>query len=611
MRKFVGKFILLILLLNAGVINIAKAQLQSEEQQGVMYYNNREYEKAVAVFEPLFNRNPSQFNYLYYVNSLFELKDFDKAEKAIKKLKKNSPGDLRYEVDMGYLLILQGETAKGRKIYDNCLKNLPADKNQIYNLSYAFNSRRETDYTLRTYQRGRELLKDPTGFAFELAYMHEALGNSEQMIEEYLNLLLSSPQQMSMVQNRLQTWLSDDPENTRNETYHSILLKKSQENPDIILYNEMLLWHAIQQKDFPFAFLQAKALDRRFNESGKRIFDLAALSASNLNYQTAIECYKYLIKKNSNSELVSQSQVELTNTEFKQYQQSFAKDPKQLLQLETSYTNLITNYGKSSFTIPLILNLSHLQTFYLQKHSEAIELLNEAIAIPNLPSNELAECKIQLADIYLYTGEQWEATLLYSQVEKAFKNEPLGHEAKFRNARLSYYIGEFEWANAQLDILKAATSKLISNDALELSLIITDNIEEDSNYIPLTMFAHADLLLYQGETIKCLQTLDSIQLMFPTHPINDDILYKKAALFVKEGKYTEAEVHYNKIIENYSFELLADDAVFDLASLFQHQLANNAKAMELYQKILTQYPGSLYVVEARKQFRLLRNDQVN
>lgn len=611
MNRFISKLSLLIILFNAGITGIAFAQLQSDEQLGVMYYNNREYEKAVTIFEPLFSKNPSQFNYLYYVNSLFELKDFEKAEKAIKKVKKNSPNDLRYEIDMGYLLILQGETAKGRKIYDNCLKNLQAERNQIYNLSYAFNSRRETDYTLRTYQRGRELLKDPTAFAFELAYMHEALGNSEQMIEEYLNVLLASPQQINMVQSRLQTWLNDDPENVRNETYHSILLKKSQENPDVILYNEMLLWHAVQQKDFPFAFLQAKALDKRYNESGKRIFDLAALSANNLDFKTAIECYKYIIKKNTNTELVSQSQVELANTEFKQYQQSYTQDPKQLQQLENSYKDLIQNYGKSSFTIPLILNLSYLQTFYLQKHTEAIELLNEAITIPNLPANDLADCKLQLADIYLYTGEQWEATLLYSQVEKVFKNEPRGHEAKFRNARLSYYIGEFEWAKAQLDILKAATSKLISNDALELSLLIGDNIEEDSNYIPLTMFSHADLLLFQGETNKCLQTLDSIQQEFPSHPINDDILFKKAKIFVNEGKFAEAEIQYNKIIENYSFDLLADDAVFNLAALYQNNLGNKSKAMELYQKILTQYPGSLFVVEARKQFRLLRNDNVN
>lgn len=611
MSKHFGIPVLFIILIIQGFVNSVHAQQQSEEQLGVMYYNNHEWEKTIATFEPLFNRNPSQFNYLYYVNSLFELKDYDKAEKIIKKQKKNAPDDLRYEVDLGYLLILQGETAKGRKIYDNCLKNLKADKIQIYNLTYAFNSRRETDYTLRTYQRGRELLKDPSVFAFELAYMHEALGNAEQMIDEYLILLASNPQQMSLVQNRLQTWLSDDPDNTKNETYHSILLKKSQENPDVILYNEMLLWHSVQQKDFAFALVQAKALDKRYNENGRRIFDLAALSLSNEDYQSAIDCYRYIIKKNSNSELVAQSQIELINTEFKQYKNSYTKDPKQLLQLETGYQNLIKEYGKSSFTVPLILNLANLQTFYLHKYNESIELLNEAIAIPNLPVNDLADCKLQLADIYLYSGDQWEATLLYSQVEKVFKNEPKGHEAKFRNARLSYYIGEFEWAKAQLDILKAATSKLISNDALELSLLISDNIEEDSNYIPLSMFAQADLFLYQGETAKCLEKLDSIQILFPSHPINDDILYKKAEIFVGEGKFNEAVTQYTKIIENYPYDLLADDAVFNLASLYQHQLANTAKAMELYQKILTQYPGSLYVVEARKQFRLLRNDQLN
>lgn len=611
MEKHYHNILLLFALLLAGAFEMVVAQQLTEEQLGVMYYNNKDWEKAESTFEPLFNRNPSQFNYMYYVNALFELKEYDKAEKVIKKQKKASPNDPRYEVDLGYLLILQGETAKGRKIYENCLKNLEPDKVQIYNLTYAFNNRRENDFALRTYQRGRELLRDPTAFAFELAYMHEALGNSEMMIEEYLNLLATNPQQMSMVQNRLQAWLSDDSDNTRNETYHTILLKKSQENPDIILYNEMLLWHSIQQKDFEFALVQAKALDRRYNESGQRIFDLATLSVSNENYQTAIDCYKYIIKKNTNNELVARSEVEMINTELKQYEKGIVKDPKQLFLMETEYQRLINQYGKSSFTIPLILNLAHIQSYYLQKNKQAIDLLNEALVIPNLNALDLADCKLKLADIYLYSGEQWEATLLYSQVEKVFKNEPKGHEAKFRNAKLSYYIGEFEWAKAQLDILKAATSKLISNDAIELSLMIGDNIEEDSNYIPLTMFAQADLLLYRGMKQECLQKLDSISMLFPGHPINDDILYKKAEIFVLEGKFTDAIIQYNKIIENFSADLLADDAVFNLASLYQNQLNEPAKAMELYQKILTQYPGSLYVVEARKQFRLLRNDQIN
>jgi tetratricopeptide (TPR) repeat protein len=584
---------------------------QTEEQLGAQYYNNRELDKALATFESLYSRNPSQFNYLYYVNTLLELKEFDKAEKVIRKQIKANPNDPRFQVDLGYLNIMQGDITKGRKIYENCLKDLQPDKMQVYNLSYAFSNRRETDYVIRTYLHGRALLNDPSAFAFELAYTYEALGSTEQMIDEYLNLISSNPQQMTMVQNRLQAGLSDDVDNSKNDTYRKVLLKKSQQNPDEILYNELLLWHSIQQKDFPFAILQAKALDRRYGENGQRVFDLAALCVSNENYDAAIDGYKYIIKKNSSTELVMRSRIELINTEFKQYKSLFLQDKNKLLFMQQDYVKLLDELGKTPFAIPLILNLAHLEAFYLGGTDEAIELLLQAISIPKVPLANQAECKLELADIYLFSDEQWEATLLYSQVEKTFKNEPLGHEAKFRNAKLSFYIGEFGWALAQLDVLKAATSKLIANDALELSLLISDNIEEDSLTTPLSMYATADLLEFRNRDQEALAVLDSISILYPMHSIADNVLFKKAEIYSKNGKFDLAANDYSEIIEKYPYDLLADDAMYNLALLYETKLTNKAKAMELYEKILTQFPGSLYVVEARKHFRALRNDPVN
>ncbi len=584
---------------------------QTEEQLGVQYYNNREFDKALVTFETLFDRNPSQFNYIYYINTLFELKDFDKAEKAIKKQLKSNPNDPRFQVDMGYLNIMDGDISKGRKIYENCLKDLKPDNIQVYNLANAFANRRETDFMIRTYLRGRELLKDPAAFSFELAYTYESLGSTEPMIDEYINLLSSNQQQMSMVQNRLQDWLSDDVDNSKTDSYRSILLKKSQQKPDEILYNELMLWHSIQQKDFPFALLQAKALDRRYGENGQRVFDLASLCVSNEDFDAAIDGYKYIIKKNANKELVMRSRIEQINTEFKQFTKSFSQDKTKLLGMKQEYTQLLNDLGKTPFTIPLILNLAHLQAFYLGETSEATELLLQAISIPNVPLQNQAECKLELADIYLFSDEQWEATLLYSQVEKTFKNEPLGHEAKFRNAKLSFYIGEFDWARAQLDILKAATSKLIANDALELSLMISDNIEEDSVTIPLSMFSKADLLEFRNRDTDALAVLDSILALYPMHSIIDNVLFKKAEINSKNGKFDEAAKYYSEITEKFPMDLLADDALYNQAGLYENQLNDKAKAMQLYEKILTQYPGSLYVVDARKRFRSLRNDPVN
>jgi tetratricopeptide (TPR) repeat protein len=209
------------------------------------------------------------------------------------------------------------------------------------------------------------------------------------------------------------------------------------------------------------------------------------------------------------------------------------------------------------------------------------------------------------------TGNVWDASLLYSQVEKANKYDIVGQEAKFRNARISYYTGDFGWAQAQLDVLKGSTSKLIANDAMELSLVISDALAEDTTTTPLEIVARGDLLAFQNKDELAKLTYDSVNTLFPNNVLCNRILYKKAQLELKRGKYAEAIVFYEELLKKNSEDIYADDALFKLADINENQLKNNDKAKELYQQLLEKYPGSLYVVEARKRFRKLRGDAIN
>lgn len=589
----------------------AFAQQQTDEQLGMQYYSTRQYDKAAEVFSRLYDKSPTLFSYIYYVNSLFELKDFDKAEKLIKKQEKANPNDQRYDVDLGYLMMLQEQTQKGKKIYDECLRNLKADRNAINNLAAAFFTRRENEYGIRTYLKGRDLLNDRSAFAFELAIQYEQQGNFTGMLDEYFTLIAEKPEQLATVQNRMQAWLSDDPDNTKNELFRSTLLKKAQQDPEEVSYAELLLWYSVQQKDFELALIQAKALDRRYGEDGRRVFDLAQLSYTNDDFDVTIEAYNYIIKKNADADLVLQSRIELLNTEFAKALHNYTYDQKFLLALEKQYVTLLKESGKNQATIPLIRNLGHLQAFYLNETDSAIALLEEAVALPGIPARLQADCKLELADIYLFSDDPWEATLLYSQVEKSFKNEPIGHEAKFRNAKLSFYIGEFGWAKTQLDILKAATSKLIANDAMQLSLLISENMDEDSTYGALSMYARAEMLEFRNKDQEALSALDSLMLKYPHHTLSDEVLFRKAEIALKEKRFEDAASLYREIVTDYPTDLLADDALYALAGLYENQLNDKDKAMELYQTLMTSFPGSLFVVEARKHFRALRQDPVS
>ena len=590
---------------------LARAQEKPEDQLALQYYTDKDYGKAIVLFEKLFDKNPSLFNYTYYFNCLLEQEEFSKAERLARKQIKAFPGDPRYQVDLGYVYIRENQSQKGRKQYDECIRNITPDQRNVQELAGAFLSRRETDYAIHAYQRGKELLGDSYTFGVELASVFLSTGNYEGMISEYLDLLLHDAAQVPYVQSQLQNFLGDDPDNLRNALFRNILLKKNQQNPDISLYSELLLWYAIQQKDFDQAFIQAKALDRRNNEGGQRLVNLARLSASNANYDVALEAYNYVLKKAKDPDLLITSRVELLNTEFLKTTATPGYKIEALKLLSNKYENTLRELGRNVQTIPLVRNLAHIEAFYLDNADSAIDILSRAIAMKTIPVSVQAECKLELADILLFSNEQWEATLLYSQVEKTFKNEPLGHDAKFRNAKLSYYIGEFGWAKTQLDILKAATSKLIANDAMALSLLISDNTDPDSTTVALGIFARADLLLFRNQDEKAMITLDSITSMFPSHSLSDDVLFKKAEISQKDGDYLNASAYWQKVVDDYPYDILADDALFRLAGLYETALNDKAKAMELYQQVLEKYPGSVFAADARKRFRILRNDPVN
>ncbi|HRW70244.1 tetratricopeptide repeat protein [Lentimicrobium sp.] len=587
------------------------AQAVTDEQLGLMYYNNKEFDKAAALFDRLFGEKPNLFNYTYLIQSLLELNDFDQAEKIVKKQARRFPDDARYVVDQGYLLLRTNQGNKAAKIFEQAIKDLPAEQRKVAELANSFISRRENDYAIRTYLKGRQMLAPQYTFGFELSNLYEISGNFDKMAEEYLGLLETNPEFQNQVQARLQNSLNNDPEGLKSEAFRTALLRKVQSNPDDVMMSEMMLWLSIQLKDFETALIQARALDRRLDENGSRVFALGGLSVNNGNYKTGAEAYQYVIDRSSDMGLVVQSKVELLRADYEQLIRTYPLSLPALKNLEQRYVKTLDEANRNPLSFPLMRNLAHLQAFYLDNTEGAIQLLDELISLTNNNKLLQAECKLELADIMLFTGDPWEATLLYSQVDKAFKNEPIGHEARFRNAKLSFYIGEFNWARAQLDVLKAATSKLIANDAMAMSLIISDNIDMDSSTVQLGTYARADLLLYRNQPDAAIAVLDSLLQAWPEHLITDEALMKKAEIRMKQGMFSEAETLYKQVISEYGEGIQGDDAQFRLGLLYEEQMKDNTKAMAAYQEMLVKYPGSVFSVEARKRFRLLRGDMVN
>lgn len=594
-----------------GVIHV-NAQRVVDDRVAIQFFEQKQYDKAIVYFEQLYNQKPEAY-FSYYFKCLLETKEYKQAEKIVKKQIKQSDLNTYLYVKLGLVYKLEGNSNKEKDQYNKAVKEVIPEQNTIFSLAHAFEDAELYDYAVEVYKKGRKQSTTSYPYYYELAEVYKKQGDLKSMVNEYLDAIEFRESELYTAQAHLQQSLGYDEKNGgfNNPILKQELQKRIQQSPDKIVFSDFLIFILNQQKDFEASFLQSKAIDKRQKSDGSRLIDLANLCVSNENYLVAEKCYQYVISKGTSNPYYDIASIEKLNVSYLELTKQLNPSIENIRMLNMNIESTIKHYGISNLTLPLIKKSAILKSYFLNKTSEAISDLEEVTTKYSFDKNQLAEIKLDLGDMNVLIGNIWDASLLYSQVEKDFKYEIIGQLAKFKNAQLSYYASDFAWAKTQCDVLKGATSKTIANDALDLSLIITDAIGVDTNTKPLSMFASAELLIVQHQYSQALAKLDSINLIFSEHTLGDDIYYKKAEIYKRLNLYNEAIKMYQNILEFYPTELYGDDALFKEAELYEKYINDKEKAKELYQDILIKYPGSIYVVEARKRFRELRGDAIN
>ena len=590
--------------------NAAPKPKKSKQKLAAEYYSSGEYAKAIILYEELFEKNNSSYFYNYMLYCYVQLEEYRKAERLIKKTAREENKPYKQLADLGYIQLKKGETEKANKMFGKAIEALPADKGAIMELARNFRSRGQTDFAKDAYFKGKEILNGEYGFESELAYLYYYLEQYQKMTDEYLDLLGNKAEQLRAIQYRIQNAFRRDKEDVIYPYLKKELLKRIKKNSDKTQYSELLLWLSIQRKDFNIALIQAKSLDRRGGNDAYRVFDLSKVILGHGNFELSINALEYLIKLPDAKEQIyyAEAKQNILSARFQKLQQEVSPSKDELETMQKEFEATIEELGRNRYSSQAIMEYSEFLSYFLNMPDEAINELENLIHNVGLNRMEKAPAKLLLGDIYLLYDNPWDATLLYSQVEKDFKNDEIGFDARLRNARLSFYIGEFGWAKAQLDVLKAATGKKIANDAMLLSLFISENLDADSSTRALELYGQAELLHLRKKDSLAIQTFDSIFMISLFHEIFDDVWLREAEIFIAAHQYEKAKTLLEKIVDEYPFGLLADDALWILADLELNEFNNSEKATEWYKLILTEHPASMYSQEARIKFRELRGD---
>ena len=615
--------IVTILFVSLGSIAFGQQRKQTTTSLAYAYYNDQEWEKAAPLFLRIFEENGVKPYLNNYVRCLIQLKDYKTAEQTLLKTIRKTKDQSLY-IDIAYLHEIQGNQRKSDELYLRPMKNFPKTVQSIKTLGSNYLSYLKYDYAQQVYEIGREVLGQPNEFHLEMGRVFLMQRNYSAMLDEYFELLISQPRYLRNVQAQIRSTMTRDIDQTLLKSTKDKTLLSIQTFPGLDVFNEMLIWIYLQEEDFDSAIDLAAALIRRNKETGDRLLDLARTADNAKVHISAIKAYNILIaagdlatnKQVKRNNILKQSPFRIAKEKILTSELSFLESGGTLYQdkyriLAEKYDQTISEIGLDQSNVMLLKELAYINAYRLNDYTNAVSIIDTALQIPRIKPTLRAELILDKADIFLIMDDPWEATFLYAQVEKENTQNPLGSLAKYKKAMLAYYTGNFDWAKMQLDVLKGSTSKLIANDAFELSLLIRENQDyADSLNIGLTSLSSADYLYFQKKTDSALVVLDSLILNYPNHLIADDALFREAEIYLDTGREEKALQMLEKVYSKHLDGIWAHKALYYLGRIYEGR-NKPEKALDYYQELLDLFPNSFYYLNSRSKIRELKNDVVS
>ena len=569
------------------------------DQLAQNYFDKGEFEKALVSYQELFNTQPGNgFYFQQTIECYQQLKQYEVAEKAIfERYNKYKQSSLLVELGANYQL--QKEDSKAKKYFEQALDKIKKNPSEVYGIAAVFERKVLIEYALQAYQIALEI--DPNmNFNFQMALLYGQNGQTDKMIEKFLEESYKNPQNLILIQNQFTRFMNENADVAFNEALRKALLIRIQKNQDVF-WNQYLSWYYVQQREFGKAFIQEKAIYKRNPESLSNIVNLAQISIEEDEKETAKEILAFILENTKDNDLQMQAHYFLTEMKI--------NDPliKDYSEIEKDLVSLLNQYGITPYSIKLQILKAHFDTFQMKNPNQGKAILKTALELP-INEYQKADVKMELADIFLFEEKFNQASLYYSQIEEDLKNDVIGHEATLKSAKTSYFKGDFVWALKQFKELKSVSSQLIANDALEYFLLINDNTVADSTQTALKQFARGDYLIYQNKPQEALLQFQDILKNFKGQEIESVTLYRLGKIYEKLGDYQSALSQYQQVIDHYSDGIYIDEALFFTAEIYSKKLIDQEKAKSFYEKLVFHHQDSIYFVEARKKYRELRGD---
>jgi len=503
------------------------------------YLRNGQYEEAYRIFSRLLRQNPDSHPiYDRAVTTLVNLKRFDEAVELTRDRLRRIPGDIVTQVRLGELYHMAGDTenafASWQKTIDQNI-NQP----QVYRyIAETLNGRREFEKSLSIYYQARKNLNNPTLFGNEIARSLLILGRFEDGMQEYVNLLMTSPMYASTIQRLLIQY--DD-----RDLYDAAIVTLEEATSSMLPGHEafssmrgLLIWLLMERQLYRRALVVARNLERSGPEGSLTVFNLGTRLKNAGQFELARQAFGYYLD-GDNPEMKAMAGEEIArlymdwagylidnNLDLGNRADSLYRAASATIQtIEKQHTRYDRKLQVLALQVELALD-------YLKDADLAENYLGQVRALVR-SGNEQALADFLQGRLDMFRGQFMQARVHYTRANRTAGMGDMADRSRYYLALNDFYNGDFEYAGLQMRPLQRQSTSLFANNALRLRLWISEGLAADSNANELRIFAKARHQFEAGDDDGALRTLMPYLTDTSPMPVKDEAVLLASSIIRK------------------------------------------------------------------------------
>jgi len=576
-----------------------------------------EWERAVALYEELYKSEPANYIFLDGLQRGYtQMKEYEKAIDVVRCWLSYQPRDINMMTTLGGLYYDSGKEAVADSVWRAVLAVEPANLQFYRIVANEMMEHRMYEQCIRTYLEGRSIGKNEVLFADELGTLYAALQQYASATMEYLRILKATPDQLPFIQSRLSSFtLKPEALKIVSQTVRAEINGL----PGNIALHRLSAWLLLEERQYDSALEEYRIIDRLANAMGNELFSFAQRLQQEHAYRTSADAFQEIIAQVKNPALLPYARFgyarSLEELSIPADTPPADDNSRSVPETESTptyggavqlYESLVAQYPNPDLTMQALYRIGIIKFERMFDLDGALNAFNRIKAM-HQPVPLTYDAILKSGDVQVARNALAEARKEY----ESLVTRPVvmyQDQAFFRLAELEYFEAHFDSSLSLLQRFGTHLNTDIANDALQLQYFIQENTSSAPQ--ALAEFAKADLLMRQRKYAEALTRYQEIVRQYPSALLVDDVTMKTGELYLRLRQPLKAIASFRFVADSMQVSILKDKAQMQIAQTFQNVFKNTAQAIEAYQKLLAQFPNSLYAEEARKRIRFLRGDSI-